>query len=141
MTRRTNGPGMKKKGDDYERALARWLNDRLGLSQIARAPLSGGGKVGLTGGADLIGAPSLFVEAKRTERMRPHEFMAQAVTNVRKTRTPDWPVVISRRNRQQMGDSLVLMRLEDWVHLYHAFLAWTGHVPDPCLPQPEEPDQ
>ncbi len=40
--KRTNGRGMKRKGDLLERRVAAYMSDRLG-HDIRRAPLSGGG--------------------------------------------------------------------------------------------------
>ena len=67
----------KVKGDKYERELAAHINDATGLNS-SRAPLSGGGKVGMHGTADLIGTPALFIEAKRVERLNFHDAMRQA---------------------------------------------------------------
>ena len=50
----------KRKGDAYERELAAYINDATGLN-CSRAPLSGGGKVGMHGTADLIGTPALEI--------------------------------------------------------------------------------
>jgi hypothetical protein len=122
---------MKEKGSVYERELAAYLNERLGLS-TSRAPLSGGGKVGLgSGGADLIGTPDLFVEAKRTERLNLRAALRQAETNIRKTRSPEAPVVITRMNREPTGDSLVCMRLDFFLALYASHLTLTGVMKGP----------
>ena len=122
--------GSKNKGDAYERELAHYMNDRLfgGREQIYRAPLSGGGRQFVSGGgsADLIGTPEVWVEAKRTEKFQPYAAMEQAETGIRGKRTKDKPVVISRRSRVATGDSLVVMRLDDWLDLYAALLSQVG---------------
>lgn len=137
-TRRPNGRGMKAKGDDYERELAAHINARTGIN-CGRAPLSGGGFVGLAGGADLIGTPFLFVEAKRTERLNVRDAMKQAEVNIKKTQSPEAPIVITRRNREATGDSLVVMRLDAFLNLYRTNLLTSGHVRTKEEPDPDDP--
>ena len=94
---------MKNKGDGYERELAAYINEYTGLHS-SRAPLSGGGAIGiLSGGADLLGTPSIFIEAKRVERLNFHDAMRQAERNIEQTQSPDIPVVINRKNRMPTG--------------------------------------
>ena len=116
----------KRKGDTYERELAAYISDAIGI-EVARAPLSGGGKVGLTGGADLLGTPHLFVEAKRVERLNFLDAMRQAEANIQKTKSPDMAIVINRRSRMKTGESLCLLRLDDFLVFYRAYLSLTGH--------------
>ena len=119
----------KAKGDAYERDLAKALNTHIfdGEERVQRAPLSGGGKVGLAaGGADLLGTPDLFVEAKRTERLNVREAMRQAEDNIVKTASSDMPVVMTRRSREPLLDSLCVVRLKDFLKLYRAYLIATG---------------
>lgn len=124
---RKNGRGMKAKGDAFERELAAYINKVLGSEMCSRAPLSGGGVVGqLSGGADLIGPPDIFVEAKRVERLSFPDAMAQAETNIIKTGSAEIPVVINRRNRQATGDAYTLMRLDAFLVFYVAYLKVTG---------------
>lgn len=117
----------KRKGDAFERELAAYLTDHIGI-ECARAPLSGGGKVGMTGGADLIGPPYLFVEAKRVERLNFLDAMRQAEGNVDKTKSPDVPIVVNRRSRMKTGESLCLLRLDDFLKFYRAFLRENGYI-------------
>lgn len=117
----------KRKGDAYERELAKYISEQTGI-ETSRAPLSGGGKVGMAGGADLLGTPALFIEAKRVERLNFHQALAQAETNIKKTRSPDAAIVINRRSRQKTGESLCLMRLDDFLRFYKAFLAYHGYT-------------
>jgi hypothetical protein len=131
---RRNGRGMKAKGDNYERELAAHINERTGLN-AGRAPLSGGGKVGLAGGADLLGTPDLFVEAKRTERLNIRDALSQAETNIRKTQSPEAPIVITRRNREATGDSIACMRLDSFLEIYRNHLIHTGVI-KPDAPTP-----
>lgn len=124
--KRVNGRGMKARGDAYERELAAHINERTGLNSAFRAPLSGGGKVGMAGGADILGVPDLFIEAKRTERLNVRAALAQAETNIAKTRSPEAPVVITRRNRESTGNSVVALRLDDFLAIYRHYLLRTG---------------
>lgn len=125
----------KNKGDNYERELAALINEHTGLVTASRAPLSGGGAIGvLSGGADLMGVPNLFVEAKRVERLNFHDAMRQAERNIDKTKSPDIPVVINRKNRMPTGQSLCLLRLDDLLFFYRYYLKCEGYV------QEDEPD-
>jgi len=118
------GNPQKAKGDKYEVDLAHYFNDNVFKEErCQRAPLSGGGKVGLhAGGADLLGTPLVFVEAKRVERLNVRDAMRQAERNIQQTRSPEAPVVITRRNQEKLEDSLVVMRLKDWKEMYVASL-------------------
>jgi hypothetical protein len=113
----------KSKGDTYERELAAYLNVRLfdGREIVTRTPLSGGGRSWgiLKGGdSDLTGLPGLHVEAKRTERFTPYEAMAQAIRSITsRPHSSDIPVVVTRRNRMPTGESLVVLRLDDFLPL------------------------
>lgn len=120
-----NGRGSKAKGDKYERDLATYINEKTGLDSF-RAPLSGGGNVGMSGGADLLGTPDLFIEAKRVERLNFHAALSQAETNIEKTGSDSTPLVINRKNRMKTGDSLCLLRLDDFLRYYLAYLQREG---------------
>lgn len=117
----------KRKGDDFERELAAYINEKVGISCF-RAPLSGGGKVGMVGGTDILGAPELFIEAKRVERLNFHDALRQAEGNIGKTASQDRAVVINRRSREPTGRSLVLLRLDDFLSLYRGYLIRHGVV-------------
>jgi Holliday junction resolvase len=136
--KKRNGRGMKAKGDAYERELAAHINGSTGLNS-GRAPLSGGGKVGIAGGADLLGTPFLFVEAKRTERLNVREALRQAETNIRKTKSPEAPIVITRMNREATGDSLIVMRLDSFLEVYRSHLLANGYVRDKVEPDANDP--
>ena len=117
----------KAKGDNFERELAAYINEYLGRELCSRAPLSGGGVVGiLSGGADLIGPPDLFIEAKRVEKLSFPAAMAQAERNIIQTQTQDMGVVINRRNRMSTGQSYVLLRFDDFLRLYKSHLTLEG---------------
>jgi len=124
------GRGPKSKGDSYERELADHMNTKIPGLSASRMPLSGGGAShGLAPSADLNGTPFLHVEAKRTERFRPYDAMAQAQASLSKSGSEDIPVIITRRNRVPTGESLVLLHLDDFLFLYSLLLQTTGHVP------------
>ena len=128
------GRGPKTKGDGYERELASYLNVNVfsGAEQVARAIMSGSMGRGTgrgIGGSDLTGAPLLYVEAKRTEKLRPQWSISQAHVNARLRKTTDLPVVVSRKNRETTGESVVVMRLDDFVVLYRYALQCLGFIP------------
>ena len=117
----------KKKGDQYERELAEYINKNTGLDS-SRAPLSGGGAIGvLSGGADLLGTPGMFVEAKRVERLNFHDALRQVERNLDTRNSDEAPIVINRKNRMTTGDSLCLLRLDDLLRFYRAYLREEGH--------------
>jgi hypothetical protein len=132
----------KRKGDGYERELAAYINEQTGLKTAHRAPLSGGGMVGLSGGADINGVPELFIEAKRVERLNFLDAIRQAERNKQKTNSPEIPVVINRRNRMTTGESLCLVRLDDFLKLYSSHLRELGCLGNSevsALPEGEAP--
>lgn len=117
----------KVKGDKYERELGKYFNDVLGIETAHRAPLSGGGFVGnMVGGADVIGVPDLFIEAKRVERLNFMDAVRQAESNRDKTNSPEVPIVINRRNQMTTGQSLCVLRLDDFIKFYKVYLETTG---------------
>lgn len=122
-TKVKGGRGSKAKGSGYERELAAYLNERLGIG-ARRALLSGGGRN--DGGADLDGTPLIHVEAKRTETFAPYKAMSQAEEAISKAVEKNIPVVINRRNNMPTGASLVVMRMDAWLDMYQAFLSTKG---------------
>tara|TARA_R110002124_G_scaffold159517_2_gene326765 strand:- start:4089 stop:4607 length:519 start_codon:yes stop_codon:yes gene_type:complete len=125
----------KRKGDGYERELAKWLDANLfdSVGQITRTPLSGGGShVDGAGKADLQGTPTVWVEAKRTEKFSPYAAMEQAERGIKASRSDEMPVVMQRRNGMTTESSMVVMRLGDWAALYSSWLSDCGYrVTDP----------
>jgi hypothetical protein len=121
------------KGSNYERELAAYLNEfaYLGQHKCERAALSGGGRVGLyTGGADLLGTPGLFIEAKRVEKLNFRDAVRQSEDNLKQTNKSgtERPIVITRRSREATGASLCVLRLEDFLHFYRAWLKLNGYL-------------
>lgn len=117
----------QRKGSQFERELSSYINEIVGTDSF-RAPLSGGGLVGLPGGSDILGAPGLFIEAKRTERLNPHKALEQSERNARETNAPEHPLVVQRRNYQRTGDSIVHIRLDDFLVFYDAYLKKMGYL-------------
>lgn len=116
------------KGSNYERELAEYMTNSIGLT-VSRAPLSGGGAIGIFhGGSDLLGCPGLHVEAKRVERLQIEPSLQQAEASLAKTGSDELPVVVSRRNRQPTGDSYTIMRLDDFLEIYKAALRYQGYL-------------
>jgi Holliday junction resolvase len=118
--RRLSPRGSKAKGSGYERELAAYLTENVLGVRIRRALLSGGGRN--EGGADLDDTPLIHVEAKRTERFMPYAAMEQAEEALRKSGAKVAPVVMQRRNHTETGDSLVVLRLRDFIRFYNAAL-------------------
>lgn len=73
---------------------------------------------GSASSADVLGLPGIHPECKRTEALRLYESMTQAVRD--SEGTTDLPAVFHRRSKMPW---LVVMRIEDWVELYRAFLS------------------
>jgi len=113
--------GSKQKGSRFELELAAYLNSNIEGLKARRALLSGGGRN--EGGADLDGTPHVHVEAKRTEKMSPKAAIRQAEDAISKAEERRMPVVINRGNHEATEDSLVVMRLKDWLRMYRALLA------------------
>ena len=116
----------KNKGSGYEREVAEYLSAVLGID-VKRTPLSGSVSMFLGyGAADLSGTPDLWCELKRVERFNPHAALAQAKRGSLAHGAVDMPVVITRRNRQALDESLCVIELKDFARLYSAYLALTG---------------
>ena len=100
-----------------------------GTERVTRAPLSGGGYTSLNaGGADLIGLPLVFVEAKRVEKLNIREALRQAINNTEKRQTPDVPVAITRRSNEKMEDSIVAFRLRDFTDMLEIVYRSQGYI-------------
>lgn len=120
------GRGAKAKGSAFERQIAEYLNDRLGIG-ARRALLSGGGRN--EGGADLDNTPLIHIEAKRTETFAPYAAITQAEDAISMRpagKETVVPVVINRKNNMTMDNSLVVMRAKDWIEMYEAHLRAKG---------------
>jgi len=70
-----------------------------------------------------MGTPDLHVECKRTEKFQIYAALEQA----EKAREKGTLVtVINRRNKMTTGESLVVMRMDEWLQLYAAYLKEKG---------------
>ena len=118
------GSSPKRKGDGYERELAKYFNEKVfgGDDLVQRMPLSGGGAIKSSGGSDLKNTPHIYVEAKRTEKFKIHESIKQVEENIETSKSDSFPVVITRRNRETTGNSLCVLRLDDCMELYKILL-------------------
>ena len=118
------GSSPKRKGDGYERELAKYFNEKIfnGEDKVQRMPLSGGGAIKSSGGSDLKNTPHIYVEAKRTEKFKIHESMRQVLENIKTSESDSMPVVITRRNRETTGDSLCVLKLDDFIELYRILI-------------------
>ena len=58
------------------------------------------------------------MEAKRTEKFQIHQSMKQVEENIKISSSTDIPVVITRRNRTETGDSLCVLKLDDFLIMY-----------------------
>ena len=59
-----------------------------------------------------ISLPGVHIEAKRTERLRLYDAMAQAICDAN---GKSLPVVLTRKNHAPW---LAIMRLDDWIQLF-----------------------
>lgn len=117
-----SGRGAKTKGDNFERQVAAYLNDKIEGLDAYRTPLSGmrGGRETAT--PDLSNTPSVAIECKRTETISARKWMKQAI----EAAGANAPVVITRQNRDSMDDALVIMRLGEWIKFYEAVIRQDG---------------
>ena len=121
----------KNKGDQYERELAKFLDDNIfdeDRQRVLRAPLSGGGRsFEQGGGMDVYGCPDIWIEAKRTEKFKVYPSIEQAENGIAAKGSGDIPVVFNRRNQMKTEDSAVVRRLGDWIKRYRAYLKAKGY--------------
>lgn len=121
---------IRAKGAAFEREVATYFNTKLGLesrrTSITTGFISGGNQ-------DLLGLPGLAPECKRVERLDFRGAFSQATRNARGT---DAPIVFTRRNRESMDDSIVVLRLSDFVRFYESHLRETGQLKRDDPPPP-----
>jgi hypothetical protein len=124
--------GIRAKGANYEREIASYFNEALGL-EARRTSVTTGFITG--GNFDLSGLPDLAPECKRVEALSFRSAFAQALRNARAS----IPIVITRRNREPTRDSLVVLRLSDFITIYRAHLLQTGVLREAPLKDDENP--
>lgn len=101
----------KQKGARYERELASKLKE-YGYDTRRTAQYCGN-----TGDAsDVVGLPGIHIEAKHQEKICIYDWMAQAIHDSAENGKGNLPAVFFRKNN---ADTLVCMRLNDWMNLYH----------------------
>ena len=106
------GKSSRDKGKRGERELAQELR-RLGCQGARRAQQY----CGTESSADILCLEKVHIECKRCESLSIYKAMQQATRDAGETH--DMPVVMHRRSRQPW---LVVMRLEDWVEMYAAYM-------------------
>jgi Holliday junction resolvase len=107
----------REKGKRYEREIASKLKD-YGYDCRRTSQYCGN-----TGDAsDVIGLPGIHIECKHCEQFRIYDWMAQAVHDSAKSGNK--PTVFFRKNN---AETLVCMRLDDWIDLYREWDA--GNLP------------
>lgn len=126
VKKKCGGRSPKARGSGYEREIAKYLTEQLGID-VTRTPMSGAATFGSKiGGADLMGLPYIHAELKRTERLNLRDAMRQAEHSIAASSLDHAPTVITRKDREATCDSIVAMRLSDWLHLYRSFLREQG---------------
>ena len=107
----------KQKGARFERETASKLRD-YGYDTRRTAQYCGN-----TGDAsDVVGLPGIHIECKFAQRIQIYDWMAQAIHDSAKSGNK--PTVFFRKNN---AETLVCMRLEDWIELYREWDA--GNLP------------
>lgn len=102
------GKMSRDKGKRYEREIASYLKEQ-GYDARRTAQYCGN-----TGDAsDVIGLPGIHIEAKRQEVVKIYDWMAQAIHDSAKSGNK--PAVFFRKSNHE---TLVCMRLEDWIEIY-----------------------
>jgi len=109
----TRGRSARIKGATFERELAKYFTDK--------TPLEAKRGIGQTrcGGAEVsdVDIPYVHVEAKRQKRCRIKAAMEQAIADANVN--GKLPVAVTRDDR---ADILCTMRLDDWIHLFNAYI-------------------
>ena len=101
------GRSSQRKGAGGERELAALLREY-------GYPVERGGSLSFGEVPDLTGLPSIHIECKRVEQLRPYDWMAQAERDAVRSGA-GLPAVFFRRSRSPW---LVVMKLGDWMGLY-----------------------
>lgn len=114
-----SGAGCKQKGARYENEVARYLSEK--TEQTIRRKYAC--HDGQWNGEEDLDAPLLSPECKRVEALRLTESMEQAEKNARPGKIP---LVITRKNKQPLEESYVVLRLKHFVPFYVALLKERG---------------
>lgn len=122
--RRVSHRGAKKKGDQFERDLAAYFQERTGLPTVRSKITTPFMPTPTVGMPDLMNTPLLAVEAKRAERL---DYRAALTQSARNAPATEHPIVINRRNQEAIDDSVVFIRLSDFMDIYTKALSHLGH--------------
>lgn len=102
----------KNKGARYEREIASRLKE-YGYEEARRTAQY----CGNSGDAsDVVGLPGIHIECKYSQQFKIYKWMSQAIHDSEKS--GDLPTVFFRKNN---AETLVCMRLDDWMELYRAW--------------------
>jgi len=112
------------RGKVFEREIAAFFEESIGIP-VRRSVLTTQ-MFSKVGNSDLVGAPGLAIECKRVEALNFRTALAQAQRNANRD---EIAVVINRRDREKTGDSVVAMRLEDFMRLYRAAMMYEDRIP------------
>ena len=110
------GKMSKDKGKRFEREIAKYLIEQ---GFLARRSAQYAGNTGEA--ADVIGLDGIHIECKHQESMRLYDWMEQAVRDAKPS--GNLPAVFHRKNN---AETLVTMRLEDWMEVYRGTLPNVG---------------
>lgn len=102
----------KQKGKRGELELAHELR-KLGVPNARRSQQF----CGTESSADIVGAPLVHIECKRSERLSLYDAYNQAAKDTGDS--GNLPVLIHRRSRVPW---LTIMSLDDWIKLYKAYI-------------------
>lgn len=101
----------REKGKRYERELAKKL------TEYGYNCRRGQQFCGANGDADVVGLDGIHIEAKHQEKMMLYDWVSQSV---RDANEDEKPTVFHRKNN---CETLVTMRLTDWIDLYRSWEA------------------
>jgi hypothetical protein len=109
----TRGRGARIKGATFERRLAKYFSEQtvLDAKRGIGQTRSGGSEI-----SD-VDMPILHIEAKRHKRCNIKAALRQAIGDA--NINGKIPVAITKDDR---ADILCTMRLDDWIHLFNAYL-------------------
>lgn len=108
----------REKGKRFERELASFFRD-YGYDAHRTSQYCGN-----TGDAsDVVGLPGIHIEAKHQECIKIYDWMSQAIHDSGKSGNK--PAVFFRKNNHE---TLVCMRLTDWIELYGEYEAGLREV-------------
>ncbi len=104
------GKASREKGKRGEREWAKFCREQgYACSRTAQCR----GNTGAAG--DVEGLPGIHMEVKRTEALRPWDYMVQAAHDAHEAGRGELPIVAWKKNDYPW---MVLMRAEDWFRLY-----------------------